>query len=161
MVKLIQLNASIMLPRYVNIFHSHSISVSNGSLQAFEISVPLGACFCSAMYETFFSTFGTAYMFCTRPAMSAQDQDGDREGKILAKPDPKTFLIDLDIGKGGSDSDPDRDPSQLFIDFDFGAQNLGIPKNHINDFLDAFGAALGQTVMGKFPKEDKPTTAAP
>ena len=125
-------------------------------IQAFELSAPLGACFCSALYETFFSTFSTAYMFCTKPEISTQA--GGRDGRLIAKPDPKTFLIGLDIGKGASDSDPERDPSQLFVDFDFGAQNLGIPKNHINDFLDAFGAALGQTVMGKFPKDKITTT---
>ena len=110
------------------------------------------------MYETFYSTFSTAYMFCTKPSYSSQDDA--RDGRLVAKPDPETFLIDLDLGKGPSDSDPERDPSQLFIDFDFSGENWGIPKNHINDVLAALGTSLGQKVMGKFPKVTT-TTAAP
>merc|ERR1712227_138007 len=102
----------------------------NNARKVFELSLPLGACFCSAMYETFYSTFSTAYMFCTKPSYSSQD--GARDGRLIAKPDPETFLIDLDLGKGPS--------------------NWGIPKNHINDVLAALGTSLGQKVMGKFPK---------
>ena len=107
------------------------------------------------MYETFFSSFSSAYFFCTKYNYYTLE-DEDRVGRRLAYPDSTTFVLGLEIGKGPSDSNSERDPSQFFIDFGYNVENLGIPKNKINNVLGALGTSIGVLLTGK--KSDEVAT---
>ena len=105
------------------------------------------------MYETFFSCFSSAYFFCTKYNYYTLE-DEDRVGRRLSYPDSTTFVLGLEIGKGPSDSNSERDPSQFFIDFDYNVENLGIPKNKINNVPNKNDNKICGTVVFASPKKD-------